>query len=74
MSGTYKIGSGMYVEYAVKCRALLEKFKSVELRWIPRESNAYADWLSRTNESGEIRNLSQNQDVKQECLTQMVLV
>lgn len=47
MSGLWKIKEGCYVEEALHCKKLLEKFDNITIKWIPREQNTEADLLSK---------------------------
>lgn len=47
MSGQWKIKQGMYVNYAIKSKLLINTFTNVTLKWIPREENTYCDDLSK---------------------------
>lgn len=47
MSGAWKIKNGRYVETALRCREMIRVFKNIQLEWIPREQNSYADELSK---------------------------
>ena len=47
MNGHWKIKGGHYTPYAVECLQLIQQFKSIRFKWIPREQNAYADELSK---------------------------
>lgn len=48
MQGNWAMNKGKYIPYAKRCLQLLETFKVWPyLEWIPKESNAEADALSR---------------------------
>lgn len=47
MNRQWKIKKGLYFEYAMECFDLMNKFKDITLRWIPREENTWADNLSK---------------------------
>lgn len=51
MNREMSISSGRYKPYAIKALSILEKMKdnglSVNIKWIPREQNTYADMLSK---------------------------
>jgi ribonuclease HI len=47
MNQYWRIGEGLYVEYALSCFDLIKNFSDLTIEWIPREQNEYADMLSR---------------------------
>jgi ribonuclease HI len=47
MKGEWKIKNGRYVEYAINSKMLLIHFTNIQLKWIPRDENNYADRLSK---------------------------
>ena len=46
MTGKWRVNSGLYVDYCLKCRDLI-KGKPITFEWIPREKNGIADALSK---------------------------
>ena len=56
MTGKWKIKSGYYVDYATECKKFLKLFTNINLKWIPREENTYADNLSKGIFSNKIKN------------------
>ena len=47
MSGRWKIGDGLYREFAVRASVLRSQFERISFHWIPREQNEEADSLSQ---------------------------
>lgn len=46
LSGRWKVKKGMYKPQALEARNILTGFDDVTFRWIPREKNLEADYLS----------------------------
>jgi len=47
LAGNWKIKAGAYVAVAHKCLSILTRFSNIAFKWIPREQNAVADYLSK---------------------------
>lgn len=47
MRGDWRVKRGEYLPKYREAKELASRFKSLKFAWIPRESNAYADELSR---------------------------
>ena len=47
MKGEWKVHGGAYVQYHDKARLLASNFPQLSYKWIPRDSNAAADALTR---------------------------
>lgn len=52
MKGRWRIKEGMYTKHAHRCKKLLltlihKHTHQIQIEWIPREENSYADMLSR---------------------------
>jgi len=50
MKGEWGMKKGMYIQYAVRAKQLLEEIKKnifITLEWVPREENGLADELSK---------------------------
>jgi ribonuclease HI len=47
MFGNWRILRGFYTPVAEECKKLLEGFKHLSGKWIPREENSFADLLSK---------------------------
>lgn len=47
MQGKWKMKKGLYVSAQKKAKALIEEFSSLSFKWVPREENEEADFLTR---------------------------
>lgn len=47
MAGRWRAKKGLYIPYFLKCKAIVAQFRRITFEWIPRESNAEADELSK---------------------------